>query len=90
MRALLVVRAALAEHEGHTDRAVADLEAALALLEDPASLDAVDHHIELARLLAPDHPLLASDHAAAAIAASPSPDLVHELLAILPGLAILP
>jgi hypothetical protein len=90
LRRLLVLRALLTEHEGLPERAVRDLEAALAL--GPAVAAAGDEslaelHLTLARLLAAERPLLAGSHVREALELSDTPELMIERLLVDPALA---
>ena len=87
LRRLLVLRALLAEHDGRPERAVRDLEDALALGPAAGDESLADLHLTLARLLAGDRPLLAGWHAREAVVLSDTPELVVDRLQVDPALA---
>jgi tetratricopeptide (TPR) repeat protein len=87
--ALLTLRGDVRQQLGHREQARDDFEAALAVptTTQPGDTEArVRTHLRLARLLAPSDPEAAQAHAAAAAALSPTPELVHDRLATIPGL----
>jgi predicted Ser/Thr protein kinase len=86
---LLAMRAGIREQLGHVEQARRDFEAALAVPASELAADVatrVHIHLRLARLLAGSDPLAARVHANAAVATSPTPELVLDRLAAIPGL----
>ena len=87
LRRLLVLRALLAEHDEQPERAVRDLEDALALGPAAGDESLGELHLTLARLLAGERPLLAGWHAREAVVLSDTPELVVDRLQVDPALA---